>query len=384
MQAVAIGWYLYDLTGDALVLAYAGLAVFVPIALFTLPGGDVADRVDRRYVLAVAHIVQAVCAGILAALAAARTTAPLPFYAVLALSGTARAFSGPAVPSLLPFLVPRERFPTAVAWSSSANQTAVVLGPAVGGFVYLAGPEATFGACLVMSLAVVGFMIAIRTRGGVDGAASGNALTRALEGLRYLKANRILLGAISLDLFAVLLGSITGLLPIYARDILAVGPDGLGLMRSSLAIGAVAMGIVLAQLPAQRQPHAGRALFAGVAVFGLAVMVFALSRSFVLSLAVLALMGAADMVSVFVRASIVQLGTPEAMRGRVSAVHALFVGAANELGDFRSGVVAAWLGAVPAAVAGGTATLFVVVLWRGLFRELRAVRRLSDIKGSSV
>jgi len=382
MQAVAIGWYLYDLTGSAMTLAYAGLAVFAPIALFTLPGGDVADRFDRRRILVAAHLVQAVCAGTLVALASARTMTAAPFYAVLALSGTARAFSGPAVPSLLPMLVPRERFPNAVALSSSANQTAVVLGPAVGGLIYLLGPEVTFGACLAMSLLVAFCMGSIRTRRPTEVTFSGTAISRALDGLRYLRVRPILLGAISLDLFAVLLGGITGLLPIYARDILGVGPQGLGLMRSSMAVGAVSMAIVLAHLPARRQPHAGRALFGGVALFGAAAMAFSVSTSFLLSVAVLAVMGAADMLSVFVRASVIQLGSPDEMRGRVSAVHMLFVGATNELGDFRAGSMAAWLGAVPAALAGGVATLVVVALWRALFPELRAVERLSEIKSA--
>jgi hypothetical protein len=223
-------------------------------------------------------------------------------------------------------------------------------------------------------------MSAIRTSGIAPGAGAGSMASRALEGLRYVKAKPVLLGAISLDLFAVLLGSITGLLPIYARDILGVGPQGLGIMRSSLAVGAVTMGIVLAHLPPVRQPHAGRALFAGVAVFGIAVLLFAVSRSFIFSLAVLVVMGAADMVSVFVRASVIQLGTPDEMRGRVSAVHMLFVGATNELGDFRSGAMAAWLGAVPAAMAGGVATLVVVALWRALFPQLAKVERLSEVK----
>lgn len=383
MQAVAIGWYLYDLTGDPMVLGWAGLSVFLPIALFTLPGGDVADRVDRRHILAATHLVQALAAGLLVFLAVTRTAQAWPFYGVLALSGAARAFSGPAVPSFVPFLVPRAQFPTAVAWNSSANQTATVLGPAVGGLIYLLGPEATFAACLVLSLFVVAAMLSIRTRGGVGGAAQGTTFSRAAEGLRYLRRQRIVLGAISLDLFAVLLGSITALLPIYARDILQVGPDGLGMMRSAIAVGAVSMGLLLAHLPPQRQPHAGRALFAGVALFGVAVIAFSVSTIFVLSLVTLAVMGAADMVSVFVRSTVVQLGTPDQMRGRVSAVHALFVSGANELGEFRGGAVAAWLGAVPAALAGGLGTLAVVAAWTWLFPELRRVARLADVKTES-
>ena len=380
MQSVAIGWYLYDLTGDPMVLAYAGLSVFVPIALFTLPGGDIADRLDRRYILGAAHLVQTTCAALLVFVTAFPIKAPWPFYAVLALSGAARAFSGPAMQSFIPFLVPRDQFGPAVAWSSSANQTATVLGPAIGGLIYLLGAQATFAACLVMSLCVVAAMLSIRARGGLPAAQSGTALSRLAAGLRYLRRQRILLGAISLDLFAVLLGSITALLPIYARDILGVGPDGLGIMRSSLAVGGVAMGLLLVNLPAQRQPHAGRALFAGVAAFGAAVLVFGISQHFVLSLVTLAVMGAADMVSVFVRSSIIQLGTPDAMRGRVASVHMLFVGAANELGDFRAGAVAAWIGAVPAVLVGGVCTLAVVVLWPWTFPELRKVERLADVR----
>jgi MFS family permease len=379
IQSVAIGWYLYDRTGDAMVLAYAGLAVFVPIALFTLPGGDVADRVDRRRILGTAHLLQAGGSGVLVAVVASGSAATWPFYAVLALTGTTRAFSGPAVASFLPFLVPRERFPSAVAWSSSANQTATVLGPALGGLIYLAGAAAAFSAALFVSLCVAGCMLSIRTR-ALRQTKTGTAVARVVEGLSYLRRQRVLLGAISLDLFAVLLGSVTALLPIYARDVLGVGPDGLGVMRSSMAVGAVLMGVALARLPAARQPHAGGALFLGVALFGVAALAFGMSTRFAFSLLMLAGMGAADMMSVFVRASLVQLSTPEGMRGRVSAVHSLFVGTANELGDFRAGAVAAWLGAVPAVLAGGLATLAVVALWAWRFPELRRVARLADVK----
>ncbi len=376
---MAIGWYLYDRTGDPMVLAYAGLAVFVPIALLTLPGGDVADRVDRRIILGSAHLCQAAGSAVLVGVVASGSAHTWPFYAVLALTGTARAFSGPAVASFLPFLVPRERFPSAVAWSSSANQTATVLGPALGGLIYLAGAPAAFSASLLVSLLVAACMGSIRTR-AVSRTGRGTAVSRVVQGLRYLRSQRLLLGAISLDLFAVLLGSVTGLLPIYARDVLGVGPDGLGVMRSSMAVGAVLMGLSLARLQPSRQPHAGGALFAGVALFGMAALAFGASTNFLFSIVMLAAMGAADMMSVFVRASLVQLGTPDGMRGRVSAVHSLFVGTANELGDFRAGAVAAWLGAVPAVLAGGAATLAVVALWAWRFPELRRIDRLADVK----
>jgi MFS family permease len=382
MQSVAIGWYLYDVTGDPLALGYAALAIFVPIALLTLPAGDVADRRDRRHVLGAAHVVQSACAALFLYLVVVHTTDTWPFYAVLALSGTARAFSGPAQQSFTPFLVPREQFGQAVAWSTSASQIATVVGPALGGLIYLVGPWAPFAACLVVSPLVALAMLSIGTRVAVT-RSDASALERVIAGLKYLRRQPVVLGAITLDLFAVLLGSVTALLPVYARDILHVGPDGLGVMRSSIAAGAVGMGLLLANLPASRHPHAGRAMFGGVAVFGLAALVFGVSTHYALSIAALAVMGAADVISVFVRSTVVQLGTPDDMRGRVSAVHMLFVGAANEFGDFRAGLVAAWLGAVPAVMAGGVCTLAVVAIWTRLFPELRRIDRLSDIHADS-
>ncbi len=380
MQSVAIGWYLYDATRDPLTLGYAALAIFIPIAIFTLPAGDVADRVDRRQILCAAHGVQAVCAALFLYLVFSGIVQTWPFYAVLALSGAARAFSAPAQQSFTPFLVPRELFPQAIAWSSSTNQIATVLGPALGGLIYLIGPWAPFAANLAASPLVAIAMLAIRVRTERTAERGGtSAVSRVAAGLKYLRHQPIVLGAISLDLFAVLLGGVTALLPVFARDILQVGPDGLGVMRSSIAAGAVGMGIFLAHLPAPRQPHAGKAMFGGVAVFGLAILVFGLSGSYALSVAALAAMGAADMISVYVRSSVVQLGTPDDMRGRVSAVHMLFVNAANELGDFRAGLVAAWLGAVPAVMAGGFCTLAVVALWTGIFPALRRIDRLSDV-----
>jgi MFS family permease len=379
MQSVAIGWYLYDLTSDPLVLGYAGLAVFLPIFVFSLPGGDVADRVDRRAIIGAVHFTQATCAGLFIALTAAASSATWPFFAVLALSGTARAFSGPAVQSFTPFLVPREQFANAVGWSASANQIATVLGPALGGGIYLLGPQVVFTACLALSLAVATAMLSIRTRVVAAAAAGSTALSRAISGIVYLRRQPVVLGAISLDLFAVLLGGITALLPIYARDILGVGPDGMGLMRSSMAVGAVGTALVLANLPSWRLPHAGRAMLLAVGLFGVAVLCFGVSTSFAFSLAALAVMGASDMVSVFVRSTVVQLATPDAMRGRISALHMLFVNAANELGEFRAGLVAAWLGAVPAVLLGGIGSLVVVGLWAVLFPELRRIDRLADV-----
>jgi MFS family permease len=360
--------------------------VFLPIFVFSLPAGDVADRVDRRVIVGAVHFTQATCAALFIALTATASSAQAlggnatwPFFAVLALSGTARAFSGPAVQSFTPFLVPREQFANAVGWSASSNQTATVLGPALGGVIYLLGPGVVFAACLAMSLTVAAAMFAIRTRVVAAAAAGTTALSRVISGIVYLRRQPVVLGAISLDLFAVLLGGITALLPIYARDILGVGPDGMGLMRSSIAVGAVGTALVLANLPARRLPHAGRAMLLAVALFGVAVLFFGLSASFAASLIALAVMGASDMVSVFVRSTVVQLATPDAMRGRISALHMLFVNAANELGEFRAGIVAAWLGAVPAVLLGGIGSLVVVGLWAYLFPELRRIDRLADV-----
>jgi MFS family permease len=379
MQWVAVGWYLYDLTGDPLTLGWAGLASFIPIALLTLPAGDLADRVDRRRLLGIAHFIQASAATLLLVLVFNRTTETWPFYIALFLAGSTRALAGPSASSFLPFLVPRETFAQSVAWSASAQQVAVVAGPVIGGLLTLAGPPVTFACCLVLALLAATAMLSIRMRVAAARDDGSTALQRAIAGFRFVIAQPILFGAISLDLFAVLIGGINALLPVFARDILHVGPGGLGLMRSMVAVGAIGTSLALAQLPEPRQPHAGRGLFGGVAVFGVAILVFAVSTNFYVSLAMLAILGAADAMSVFVRATVVQLATPQDMRGRVSAIHVLFVGCTNELGEFRAGVMAAWLGTVPAALAGGIGTLLIVALWTRLFPALRRVNRLSEV-----
>ena len=379
MQWVAVGWYLYDLTRDPMTLGWAGLAAFVPIALLTLPAGDLADRADRRLVLFAAHLIQAVAAALLLFLVAVNTSVTWPFYGALLLSGTTRALAGPASKSLAPLLVPREQFAQSVAWGTSAQQIAIITGPALGGLIYLAGAPITFAACLVVALAAAIAMLAIRTRVVASQETGGTAFSRALAGLRYLMTQPIVLGAISLDLFAVLLGGVNALLPVFARDILHVGPAGLGILRSTFAVGAITTSLVLAQLPEQRQPHAGRALFGGVTLFGVGAILFALSGHFTIAMVALFIMGASDAMSVFVRATVVQLATPEDMRGRVSAIHVLFVGCTNELGEFRAGLLASLFGAVPAALAGGIGTLVIVALWSQLFPGLRRVDRLSEV-----
>jgi MFS family permease len=379
MQWVAVGWYLYDLTRDPMTLGWAGLAAFVPIALLTLPAGDLADRADRRLVLFAAHLIQAVAAALLLYLVAVNTTVTWPFYGALVLSGTTRALAGPASKSLAPLLVPREQFAQSVAWGTSAQQIAIITGPALGGLVYLLGAPITFGACLVVALAAAIAMLAIRTRVVASKETGSTAFSRAMAGLRYLMTQPIVLGAISLDLFAVLLGGVNALLPVFARDILHVGPAGLGILRSTFAVGAITTSLVLAQLPESRQPHAGRALFGGVALFGAGAILFALSGHFTIAMVALFIMGASDAMSVFVRATVVQLATPEDMRGRVSAIHVLFVGCTNELGEFRAGLLASLFGAVPAALAGGIGTLVIVGLWSQFFPGLRRVDRLSEV-----
>ena len=379
MQWVAIGWYLYDLTGSAMTLAFAGLAAFVPIALFTLPAGDLADRVDRRWLLGAAHLFQASAAALLFSLVLTKTSSTVPFYGALVVSGMTRALSGPAAKSIVPLLVPREQFAQSVAWTTSTQQIAVITGPAAGGLIYLLGAPVTFAVCFVLALAAAVAMIAIRTRVIAGKETGSSALARAMAGLRFVKRQPILLGAISLDLFAVLIGGVNALLPVFARDILHVGPGGLGVLRSTFAAGAILTSLVLAQLPEARQPHAGRALFGGVALFGLGAVAFSLSGDFAISMACLAAMGAGDSLSVFVRATVVQLASPDDMRGRVSAIHVLFVGCTNELGEFRAGLLASLLGAAPAALLGGLGTLAIVALWARLFPSLRRVDRLSEV-----
>jgi len=376
MQTVAVGWQVYDLTHRPLDLGYVGLVLFLPQILFSLVTGHVADRFDRRSVMLTCLSLEAVCAAGLLTLTHFGITSVMPIFVVLFLFGTSRAFLGPSMQSLVPLLVPKHHFPNAVAWSSSAWQVAVVAGPAVGGAIYGFGPDvvyATVTALLLVSVFATAFM-ATQLRPTESG---GATLDRLLAGVRFVRAQPVVLGAISLDLFAVLFGGATALLPVYARDILHIGPWGLGLLRSAPAVGAALCGLWLAHHPLQKK--AGVTMFACVAGFGAATVVFGLSTSFLLSAVALIAMGSFDMVSVYVRQSLVQLGTPDAMRGRVSAVSMVFVGASNELGEFESGMTAAWFGTVPAVVLGGIGTLVVVGLWAWRFKELREVDRLDRV-----
>jgi len=367
MLGVGVGWQVYELTKDPLALGFVGLAQFLPFIALVLPAGQLADHADRRRVLMGAYATEALAAAVLLAFSMSSSTRVWPIFAAMALLGSGRAFWMPAGQAITPSLVPLPLFPSAVAINSTLFQTAVIGGPALGGLLYLLGPQVVYGCALAMFVCVVALMATIRPRRAQGAETVGSR--EVLEGLRYVLRHRTLLGAISLDLFAVLFGGATALLPMVAADVLHVGPAGLGVLRSAPAVGAALTAGVLALTPVRR--HVGRWLFAGVAVFGLATVVFGLSRSLPLSLAALFWLGAGDMLSVYVRHMLVQLETPDAIRGRVSAVNSMFIGASNELGEFESGVTARWLGLVPALVLGGVATLLVCADFMRRFPELR-------------
>lgn len=379
MQSVVVGWQVYAISHDPLALGFVGLVQFLPMALLILPAGDLADLWNRKYLLALSWLVQAAASALFLTLTLMHHTGLLSFYGVLVLFGVARAFAGPTMQSFLPLLVPIEDLPRVIAWNSSAFQVAIIAGPALGGGAYILGPDAAYAICFVLFLAAVGAVLSIRgERAQTHEARTRSAFARFTAGIAYVRDNPVILGAISLDLFAVLFGGATALLPVYASTILDVGPVGLGALRSAMAVGAFIVGIYLGRRSLGR--HAGMTMFGCVALFGVAILVFGLSRSFALSLAALAVAGGADMVSVFVRSTLVQVATPDAMRGRVSAVNTLFIGTSNELGEFESGLTANWFGTVPAVVIGGIGTLAVVALWMWRFPALRRVDRLSDMR----
>ena len=373
MQNVAVGWLVYDLTRSAFALGLVGLAAFVPALALVLVTGHVADAFDRRLIMLIAHAATALSAAGLVLFAAMGADAALPVYGLVALAGTARAFGLPAQQALLPLLVPREDFGNAVAWNSSVNQTATISGPALGGVLYLLGPTVVF-ATVAAAFAAAALLAALIVPRPPERRRERTSWTTLVAGLPFIRAHPVVLGAICLDLVAVFLGGATALLPIFAQDILHVGPVGLGLLRSAPAAGALAMAFTLAHRPVAR--NAGRQMLQAVALFGLPTIGFGLSTSLYLSLACLALIGAADMVNVCVRQTLVQTETPDAMRGRVAAVNSIFIGASNELGEFESGTLAALLGAVPAVVIGGAATIAVAALWGRMFPQLAARDRL--------
>lgn len=373
MTAVAVGWQVYALSGSTLYLGLVGLAQFLPMFLLTLVVGHVADRSDRRKIARVCQLAEGGAVALLAAATLGGWVTTDLILVVVVVFGSARAFEGPSMQALLPGLVGPDIFPRATAWSTSATQTAAIVGPALGGALYVAGPSVVYAAAAALIIAGGFLVTAIRLQTPI-GERKPATLKSVFAGITFIRTRPIIFGAISLDLFAVLLGGATALLPAFARDILAIGPAGLGFLRAAPSIGAVAMSFILAQYPLRQK--VGRTMFLAVAVFGLGTIVFGLSRSFLLSLAALILLGGADVISMVIRSALVQLRTPDEMRGRVSAVNSLFVGTSNQLGEFESGVTASWFGIVPAVLIGGIGTIVVVLLWSRLFPALARADRL--------
>lgn len=373
IQNVAVGWLVYDITRDPFALGLVGLASFLPAVALALFTGHTADRYDRRKILVLCYLVTlATSAGLLAiATSGMRHTGLI--YALLLIFGISRAFANPAGQALVPNLVAPEQLGNAIAWNSTAWQTATIAGPALGGLFYYFGASVAFGAATACFLVCVVLFGLMRSRS--QPRPSDATWETLIAGIRFIRSRPAIFGAISLDLFAVLLGGATALLPIYARDILQVGPGGLGLLRSMPAVGALLVALWLAQRPLQSR--SGLRMFQGVAFFGVATIGFGLSTNIVLSCVFLFVLGAADMISVFVRSTLVQYDTPDAMRGRVAAVNSVFIGASNELGEFESGAVAAAIGTVPAVVVGGVGTLIVCGLWMRWFPALRYRDRLT-------
>jgi MFS family permease len=371
MQAVALGWQVYSLTHSTFQLGMIGLAQFLPIVLFTLPAGHAADRYDRRTVFGITLAIQGLAMGVLAAGTWAHWLGVPGIFAVAAVMGAARSFQGPANQALMPTLVPEPLVPKAIAWATAAFQTASIVGPSVGGLLYAAGPAVPYAAAAALSLVGVGFVALMRQERSVRPRPPAT-LASLFSGIHFIRKNPVVLGSISLDLFAVLLGGATALLPAFA-DILGVGVWGLGALRSAPAVGSLAMSVVLARRPPRKR--VGPKMFTAVAAFGLATIAFGLSRSFALSFGALVVLGAADTISVVIRSSLVQLQTPDEMRGRVGAVNSLFIGTSNQLGEFESGVTASVFGLIPATVLGGLGTLVVAGLWMRLFPALRQFDR---------
>jgi MFS family permease len=375
MLGVAVGWELYELTGRALDLGLVGLAQFLPMILLTLVVGQVADRCDRRHIVVVCEVVKAATAAALALGAVGGWQSRTSIFVLVALLGAAQAFENPAMSALVPEVVARPLIAPAMAWVISAGQTAQIVGPALGGVLYVFGPGAAYFTAGALFILAGAFVAAIRVE-RVARPREPLTLEAVFSGVAFIFGRRVLLGSMSLDLFAVLLGGATALLPVFAKDILGVGPVGLGVLRSAPAVGALATSVFLARYPLER--HLGPTLFRSVIVFGVATVVFGVSTSFTLSLIALTVLGSADVVSMVIRMSLAQIRTPDAMRGRVSAVHSLFTGTSNQLGAFESGVAAALLGTVPAVLLGGIGTIAVAALWMLLFPELRRLGRFEE------
>ena len=387
-ESATIGWQVYTIARhtrgvgeSAFLVGMVGLAQFAPLFLLTFIAGVAADRYDRRVIMLACIGAEIVCVLALALFALRPNPGLAPIFVVAGLFGASRAFLSPASAALGPMLVPRKDLPRAISWNSLGDQAGSVIGPWIGGALCAASPAAAYGGSAFLYAIAAGALLSMRVN-AKPVRQPGSHLEQMREGLAYVWTNKIVLGAISLDLFAVLLGGASALLPIYARDILDVGASGFGVLRSGPAIGAATMAFALSRWPLRR--HAGRWMFAGVAAFGAATLVFALSKSLIVSVVALAALGAADMVSVTIRQTLVQIVTPDAMRGRVSAAAGLFIGASAELGEFETGIVARLLGPVGAAVFGGLGSLFVTGAWAWMFPSLRKADRLDRAEGASI
>ncbi|MGA2695105.1 MAG: MFS transporter [Terriglobales bacterium] len=380
MQSVAIGWQVYEITKKPLDLGLVGLAQFLPGIFLFLAAGHVADRFSRRSVLLCCYAGFGMCSSLLLVLALRTSPSVLMIYAVVLLLGVVRTFNGPAGRAILPQLVPIEHFPNAVTWNATTFQAATISGPALGGLLYAVshGPRAVYGGAILAAITASVLMWSILPRAQ----AARNAKTASVfAGFRYVWKQKLILALISLDMFAVLLGGAVALLPVYAREILHIGPWGLGILRSSPAVGAAIMAFFLAHNPLRK--NVGSVMLWCVGGFGVFTIVFGLSRSIPLSLLALLLSGAFDMVSVVIRGTLVQLATPDEMRGRVTAVDMIFIGTSNELGQFESGLTAAWFGTVPAVVLGGIGTLCVIGVWAWIFPELREANEMTGEKAEA-
>jgi len=372
---VALAWQIYDISGSAWDLGLVGLAQFVPALLLTLPAGQLVDRVDRRGVLATSLVLQAIAAVVLTIGSMQGFVDRHVIFGMCVVMGVARALQMPAQQAIVPALVTVDELPRAFAASSTLLKIAVIGGPVLGGFLYAFGPAVAYASCLGFLVVSTAYVATIE-RVPLSGDASPVSVESLFAGFAFIWRKKQVLGAISLDLFAVLLGGATALLPIYAKDILATGPWGLGLLRAAPAVGALVVGLVLAQRPLAR--HVGRRMFVSVAIYGAAIVAFGVSDNLVVSMVALAIGGGADMVSVVIRQTLVQLDTPDDMRGRVSAVNGVFIGASNELGEFRAGSMAAIIGPVGATIVGGVGTLIVAALWIRWFPALARRDRLLD------
>lgn len=372
--SVSVGWQMYEHTGQPIYLGLIGLVQFLPSLLLILVTGTVADRYNRRLISAICIFVGTLCAAALLFLTVSGTFAPLPVFLILTVFGIERAFMTPAMQSLAPNLIPPEDLTNAITWNSMSWDAAAILGPVAGGLLYGVGANVAYTVAVLFFAAgsVLTFLI---PKPQQRVAHERRSLNEMLAGFRFIWSEKVVLGAVSLDLFAVLLGGAVALMPIYARDILTLGPWGLGMLRAAPSFGAIAMGLFLATYPIRNR--AGICMFVGVAMFGVGTLVFGISHTPWLSIAALAIMGASDLISVYVRETLITLWTPDHVRGRVNAVNMVFVGASNELGEFRAGTMAHYFGAIPAVVIGGLGTLTVAILWATGFPQLRRIDSLN-------